>query len=793
MESLEDELVRISSALLSGDLDGMLSSFGESVRHVELPGEPGPLEAGAARWVQRHGWRLDRTPPRSMSLAEVHRTWSRFLGHLSELESADLHLSAASFDASLRNATATVALVLTGRDRSRRRERISGSLGLTAARGAAGRWTVETLDVQSLDSMVATRDMFTEVSAAAGISLPAAAYDRGAAAGDLNNDGLIDLVVTGLDGLHVYINMGDGRFEDRTAKLTSAPFVSGTGVLLVDVDNDGDEDVFLTSGNQQILLENRLIPDGVFDLVDVSLEAGVALPTVGYSAAAGDVNGDGLPDIYVCGYNRMEQVTPNSYLGATNGRPNLLFINDGGGRFHEAAAELGVQDRRWSYDAEFVDVDGDGDLDLYVTNDFGENALYLNQLKETGRLGFREAGRERGATRLGFGMGVSFGDYDNDGDLDLHATYLSATSVDVLASLAPKGAAPIPPEVLRVARGNALYENVGGGRFREVTEAAGPFPAGWAWGGGFVDVDNDGWVDIHSVNGMMSASDRRDVIHSFVHGLLSGDMKVAASAAASSGVASMAAVPALDMSVVQGGAMELQRGSTRPTVPRAPAAAVAAAAPERATPAPAETQAPQPPTRRPAAPAQAVPFIPMGGGRSLSGHERDVLYLNLGTKRFLDVSGVSGIDSETDGRAAVYADFDDDGDPDILVTSHQGVLLFRNEIGQDAGHIRVSLEGTRSGRDAYGAVVRVKSSAGVQAKVKAGGEGHLSQHDPRLLFGLGKDHRAEWLEVTWPSGLTQRFGPVPAGQSIRIREGEPGVQVVKERPARLAPAVPSGG
>jgi len=97
------------------------------------------------------------------------------------------------------------------------------------------------------------------------------------------------------------------------------------------------------------------------------------------------------------------------------------------------------------------------------------------------------------------------------------------------------------------------------------------------------------------------------------------------------------------------------------------------------------------------------------------------LYLNLGTRKFLEVSGVSGIDSISDGRAAVFADFDNDGDLDVFLTTIQGQthLLFRNNVGQAGNYVRVSLEGTSGlGLDAYGAIVRLRTSSGVLTKIK---------------------------------------------------------------------------
>ena len=161
-------------------------------------------------------------------------------------------------------------------------------------------------------------------------------------------------------------------------------------------------------------------------------------------------------------------------------------------------------------------------------------------------------------------------------------------------------------------------------------------------------------------------------------------------------------------------------------------------------------------------------------GFSFSGYERDSLFLNREGKKYYEISGASGIDSITDGRAAVFADFDNDGDYDVFLTTIQGPsnLLFRNNVGQDNHWLRVILEGGKEvGRDAFGSVVRVKTSAGTLTKVKAGGSGFLSQHDPRLLFGLGSDEKAQSVEVTWPNGKVESFaGDASAGSTLLLRQ-----------------------
>ena len=169
-------------------------------------------------------------------------------------------------------------------------------------------------------------------------------------------------------------------------------------------------------------------------------------------------------------------------------------------------------------------------------------------------------------------------------------------------------------------------------------------------------------------------------------------------------------------------------------------------------------------------------------GFSFSGFERDKVYLSDRGRRFVDISGLTGLDSVTDGRGAAYADFDNDGDYDLFLTALQGQVhhLFKNNVGQEQSHIRVALTGDESGSDAYGAEVRVKTSQGIQTKIKSGGSGYVSQSDPRLLFGLGSDAQVEWLEVRWPSGLHHRFGPLAAGTSVHIREGTGELESVTE-------------
>ncbi len=513
-ESLANELLALSIELRDRNVAALRPHLSARVAGKPLPVQPGPLQPVRA-WIHRHTWTAARGGAKLQPAQRIVDDFTALLDHFSEIE--DLRLKVLQADLrSVPNVggSAHLKFFIVGRDLDGKREWLRGRLRVQVSRAGDGPWKLDSLEAESMESMVSDVDLFSDVTRASDLAalFPLIGTGgnegfiaHGAAVADVNGDGLLDLAVTGVESNRLYLYGRDGRFHDRSEESLVGYVPPGTGVVFLDYDQDGDADLFLARVGEQVLLENRWIPEGRVKFWDVSERAGVNVTAVGFSAVAGDVNGDGLPDIYVASYNRYGYVMPNSWHRATNGTPNLLFLNQGDGTFRESARNWGVRDDRWSYAASFVDLNRDGKIDLYVANDFGENSLYLNQGDH-----FIDAAEQAGLKDPGFGMGVSFGDMDNDGDLDLHVTNMSSMAgVRVLKRLY-SGRREDRAFLDKLAGGNSVYRNQGDGTFQEVSAELGGFHGGWAFGGGFVDFDNDGWQDLHTPNGFLSGKSMRD-------------------------------------------------------------------------------------------------------------------------------------------------------------------------------------------------------------------------------------------------------------------------------------------
>jgi enediyne biosynthesis protein E4 len=322
---------------------------------------------------------------------------------------------------------------------------------------------------------------------------------------DYDNDGWLDIFLvngTRLEGFpagqepisRLFKNNRDGTFTDVTLKAGVAHSGWGQGVCVGDYDNDGNDDLFVTYFGKNVLYHNN--GNGTF--TDVSVKAGVAGSGKRWNTGCAfvDYDCDGRLDLFVANYIEMDLATapvpesgPCLYKGVMvacgppglNGGKNLLYHNNGDGTFTDVSESAGILSTNGTYGLGVLtaDLDNDGWPDIYVANDSTASALYQN--KRNGK--FVDIALESSCAlsadgKPQAGMGISAGDYDLDGNLDLLKTNFA-------------GDTP------------SLYHNLGGASFDDATFAAGLglYTKYLGWGCGFFDFDNDGWPDILICNG----------------------------------------------------------------------------------------------------------------------------------------------------------------------------------------------------------------------------------------------------------------------------------------------------
>jgi len=575
--------------------------------------------------------------------------------------------------------------------------------------------------------------------------------------------------------------LGADARHGRRDRLGLDPFLGMHGLAIGDVDGDGLEDLYVCQSSG---LPNRLLrhaADGTAR--DTALEAGVAFLDGTSAAFFADLDGDGDED-----------------LGVATGNTLLLAWNDGQGRFPEGSL-LRAADAAEIYSVAAGDVDLDGDLDLYACryaeggviggapapyHDARNGAANIFWRNEGARR-FRECTAEVGLDQANdrFSLAAVFEDLDDDGDADLYVTNDFGR--------------------------NNLYENVGG-RFRDVAGVAGAEDVAASMGAAIADLDLDGDLDVYVTNMESAPGSRIARAERFLDQRPAERPAYVRHARGNTLLRGLGALRFADQ-IESSGARRggWAWGSTLadwnsdglPDV-FVPNGFVSGARPDdlesffwrvliAATPA-------APPPDEPYLQAwQFLRHMTVVEGFSWNGNEPDDAYLNVGGGRFVDASRALGVDFAGDGRCAVRCDWDGDLREDLWVGARSGPRV-RLLLAADAGERRsvgFTLVGTRSNRQGIGATVLVEADGRKLRGSARVGDGYLSSSSKRIVLGLGSATQIDAVRVRWPGGALEEFAGVEPGAHWRLVEGsgraEP-VAIRRGRPAVTAsPWTPARG
>jgi hypothetical protein len=504
------------------------------------------------------------------------------------------------------------------------------------------------------------------------------------------------------------------------------PESTGAGCAFLDYDNDGWMDIYLVNSGpcdfftparplRNALYRNNR--DGTF--TDVTEKAGVAGGGYGMGVAVGDYNADGFSDLYVTQYGR-----------------SILYRNNGDGTFTDVTAQAGVAAPGWASSAVWFDYDNDGKLDLFVCR---------------------------------------FVDFDRT-----KHHRCSAPKIPALADMAeycyPRLYAPMP---------SWLFHNNGDGTFTDVSQKMGIADnPGKAWGVVATDINNDGWMDLFVAN-----DTEANFLFKNDQGKRFEEIGFTAGVAYGEGGKARSGMGVDSADLDQDGWMDLfvtnldhefyspyQNKHDETFEDKATSMGVAKATEFMS--------------------GWGVKFFDYDNDGNLdlliaNGHPDDLiekirpnvgflepllLFQNTG-KGLQNVSAQSGplFSKSFPARGLALGDFNNDGGVDVLISMNNAApLLLKNEMGARNHWLGVNLIGKKSNPDAIGAIITYQAGDIKRRRMKVAGGSYLSYHDPRVVLGLGKQTKIDWLEIKWPlpSGAVERFTDLPIDRYITIIEGQ---------------------
>ena len=553
-------------------------------------------------------------------------------------------------------------------------------------------------------------------------------HGNGISVADIDNDGLYDIYFLNQIGANqLWKNIGHGKFKDVTEfSGVAVDDRISVGASFSDIDNDGDPDLYVTairSGN--ILFEN----DGAGKFEDITEQSGLGYKGHSSGALFFDYNRDGMVDLFLTNVGKyttnivrntqiedMKEYEIDSYsffqgmsdafsghMDKERSENNILFENIGNNMFLDVTKRLNLLDETWSGDVAVLDVNQDGWTDLYVLNMQGNDKYYRNVNGEY----FMEDQSVFGSTPWG-SMGIRVFDFDNDGDMDVFVTDMHSDMFEQINPVMEK----LKARVDRSERflmsngmsifGNAFYENLGRGEFREISGHL-MVENYWPWGPSSGDINADGFEDLFisaSMNYPFRYGVNSVLLNSFGEKFLDSEFILGIE-------------PRINWQTV-------------------------------------------------------TPWFEV----DCSGVDLDHPDCLNG-----DLTGDHVIWASLGSRSSVMFDLDNDGDLDIVTNDFNSkpMVLINNLESKNEGinFIKVKLEGMRSNRDGLGALVKVYAGTQVYSKIHDGKSGYLSQSSLPLYFGLSNLNSVDKIEVLWPSGFRQNLeGPINGNQLVSLMETE---------------------
>jgi FG-GAP-like repeat len=348
---------------------------------------------------------------------------------------------------------------------------------------------------------------------------------------DYDNDGRQDIIFP--DGVRsrLYRNVSDGSGEVKFVDVTTEAGLDGVdqanAALFADVDNDGDDDLFVA----RYLAPNKFFRNDGGKFVDQSKEFGLDFNSTSVTACFFDYDRDGYVDLYIGLYGHAFNDVPRLPFFAQNGQPNRLYHNEQGQGFRDVTASSGAGDTGWALAVASADYDGDGYPDIAVANDFGRKCLFHNNGNGT----FTDVAKQAGVLDFSGGMGLTFGDFDGDGLIDLYTSNINSNQrwfgEDMTISQYMRNVARTRWMLLdlpqykkfydlvgsnwssigtAIGKGNSLFKNNGNGTFTELKDSH-TARAGWGWSVAFFDADNDTDLDIYAANGWITNKNKDDL------------------------------------------------------------------------------------------------------------------------------------------------------------------------------------------------------------------------------------------------------------------------------------------